>query len=194
MLDPEAMRARAGTVVPRLIGGVLALVLLLYALAALADAVLVGWLRVLGPGWASLAAAITYLVLAVLVLAGSRHIALRRRTVRAARPVVPLSAYGLLADVVRDRPAVTLLVLDLHPARRGMASSLQMFVGSGANAITAGVIAPFVMHSTLGLAAATVGLMSIGLVAWITVGRRWPLIGRLEDAAVAGRPSMSVGG
>ena len=110
MLDPEAMRARAGTVVPRLIGGVLALVLLLYALAALADAVLVGWLRVLGPGWASLAAAITYLVLTVLVLAGSRHIALRRRTVRAARPVVPLSAYGLLADVVRDRPAVTLLV------------------------------------------------------------------------------------
>ena len=113
-------------------------------------------------------------------------------TAQASWAMLPLMVYAFgWAMMV---PAVTLLVLDLHPARRGMASSLQMFVGSGANAITAGVIAPFVMHSTLGLAAATVGLMSIGLVAWITVGRRWPLIGRLEDAAVAGRPSMSVGG
>ena len=77
-------------------------------------------------------------------------------------------------------PVVTLLVLDLHPARRGMASSLQMFVGSGANAITAGVIAPFVMHSTRALALASIGLMGIGLVAWVTVRRRWPQIGAPE--------------
>jgi DHA1 family bicyclomycin/chloramphenicol resistance-like MFS transporter len=49
-------------------------------------------------------------------------------------------------------PVVTLLVLDLHPERRGMASSLQMFVGSTANGIVAGVIAPLVMHSTVALA------------------------------------------
>jgi len=79
-------------------------------------------------------------------------------------------------------PVVTLQVLDLHPARRGMASSLQMFVGSGANAITAGVIAPFVMHSTRALAAASIGLMCIGLFAWLTVRRRWPHIGAPESS------------
>ena len=45
-------------------------------------------------------------------------------------------------------PVVTLLVLDLVPERRGMASSLQAFVGSTANGLVAGVVAPLVMHST----------------------------------------------
>ena len=75
-------------------------------------------------------------------------------------------------------PVVTLLVLDLHPDRRGMASSLQMFVGSMANGLVAGVIAPLVMHSTLGLAAASMAMMCVGLVAWVVVRRRWPKIGR----------------
>ena len=90
-------------------------------------------------------------------------------------------------------PAITLLVLDLHPARRGMASSLQMFVGSGANAITAGVIAPFVMDSTRAMALASIMLMAIGLVGWIVLRRRWPAIGRMEDAAPGSRPRVSVG-
>ena len=50
-------------------------------------------------------------------------------------------------------PVVTLLVLDLHPERRGMASSLQAVIGSTANGLVAGVIAPLVMHSTLGAGA-----------------------------------------
>jgi DHA1 family bicyclomycin/chloramphenicol resistance-like MFS transporter len=75
-------------------------------------------------------------------------------------------------------PVVTLLVLDLHPERRGMASSLQMFVGSTANGIVAGVIAPLVMHSTVGLAAASVLMMSLGLCAWFYIRRRWPDIGQ----------------
>ena len=79
-------------------------------------------------------------------------------------------------------PVVTLLVLDLHPARRGMASSLQMFVGSTANGLVAGVVAPLVMHSTLGLAAASMAMMGIGLVAWMVVRRRWPTIGRAHVA------------
>jgi len=76
-------------------------------------------------------------------------------------------------------PVVTLLVLDLHPERRGMASSLQAFIGSSANGLVAGVIAPLVMHSTLGLAAVSLGMMLIGLVAWVLLHRRWPAIGRL---------------
>jgi DHA1 family bicyclomycin/chloramphenicol resistance-like MFS transporter len=75
-------------------------------------------------------------------------------------------------------PVVTLLVLDLHPERRGMASSLQAFVGSIANGLVAGVIAPLVMHSTVALAAASLAMMSVGLIAWIVLHHLWPDIGR----------------
>ena len=75
-------------------------------------------------------------------------------------------------------PVVTLLVLDLHPERRGMASSLQMFVGSTANGIVAGVISPMVMHSTVGLAAASLTMMCLGLGSWMYIRRRWPETGQ----------------
>ncbi len=74
-------------------------------------------------------------------------------------------------------PVVTLLVLDLHPARRGMASSLQIFIGSTANGIVAGVVSPWVMHSTVALASASLCMMGVGLVAWMFIRRRWPYIG-----------------
>ena len=63
-------------------------------------------------------------------------------------------------------PVVTLMVLDMAPDRRGMASSLQACVGSAANGLVAGVVAPLVMHSTVALAVASMGLMGVGLVAW----------------------------
>jgi DHA1 family bicyclomycin/chloramphenicol resistance-like MFS transporter len=113
-------------------------------------------------------------------------------TAHASWAMLPLMVYAFGWALMV--PVVTLLVLDLHPARRGMASSLQMFVGSGANAITAGVIAPFVMHSTAWLAVAMVLLMGIGLFAWITLRRRWPLIGRMEDAAAIPRPGVAGAG
>jgi MFS transporter, DHA1 family, multidrug resistance protein len=69
-------------------------------------------------------------------------------------------------------PAVTLMALDQVPERRGMASSVQSCVGSLANAAVAGVLAPLVMHSTVGLAFASVGLMSAGIVAWLWVKPR----------------------
>jgi DHA1 family bicyclomycin/chloramphenicol resistance-like MFS transporter len=69
-------------------------------------------------------------------------------------------------------PVVTLMVLDLVPERRGMASSLQAFVGSMANALVAGVIAPLVMHSAEALAVTSLLMMSIGVFAWIWVKPR----------------------
>ena len=75
-------------------------------------------------------------------------------------------------------PVVTLLVLDLYPERRGMASSLQAFIGSTANGIVAGVIAPLIMHSTVALAAVSLLMMGIGLLAWLYLHHRWPEIGR----------------
>ena len=69
-------------------------------------------------------------------------------------------------------PVVTLMVLDLVPERRGMASSFQAFIGSMANGLVAGVIAPLVMHSTVALALASTLMMSIGVFAWIWVKPR----------------------
>ncbi len=69
-------------------------------------------------------------------------------------------------------PVVTLMVLDLFPERRGMAASLQAFVGSASNGLVAGVLSPLVMHSTVGLALASLLLMLVGLFAWGWLQRR----------------------
>jgi DHA1 family bicyclomycin/chloramphenicol resistance-like MFS transporter len=69
-------------------------------------------------------------------------------------------------------PVVTLLVLDLVPERRGMASSVQACIGSLANAAVAGVVAPLVMHSPLALAVTSLGMMLIGVFAWVWVKPR----------------------
>ena len=83
-------------------------------------------------------------------------------------------------------PVVTLLVLDLVPERRGMASSLQAFVGSTANGVVAGVISPLVMHSALGLATASLLMMCIGLTSWMYLHHRWPEIGSHAGATPGG--------
>ena len=84
-----------------------------------------------------------------------------------ALPPVALFAFGWSMMV----PVVTLMVLDLAPARRGMASSLQACVGSAANGLVAGVLTPLVMHSTVALALSSLGLMSVGLLAWVWLRR-----------------------
>jgi DHA1 family bicyclomycin/chloramphenicol resistance-like MFS transporter len=63
-----------------------------------------------------------------------------------------------------------------------MASSLQAVIGSTANGIVAGVIAPLVMHSTQAIAIASLLMMGVGLGAWIFAHWRWPEIGRLATA------------
>ncbi|MDD2925191.1 multidrug effflux MFS transporter [Rhodoferax sp.] len=78
-------------------------------------------------------------------------------------------------------PVVTLLVLDLHPERRGMASSLQAFIGSSANGLVAGVVTPLVMHSAVSLAAASIAMLSVGLLAWLGLRKRWPDIGSVIE-------------
>ncbi len=83
-------------------------------------------------------------------------------------PLIALFAFGWALMV----PVVTLLVLDQAPDRRGMASSLQACIGSAANALVAGGIAPLVMHSTRALAVASLVMMGIGIVAWAWVKPR----------------------
>ena len=47
--------------------------------------------------------------------------------------------------------------------------SLQAFVGSSANGLVAGLVAPLVMHSAIALAATSLAMMSIGVVSWLWV-------------------------
>jgi len=90
--------------------------------------------------------------------------------------LLPIAVFGFGWSLMV--PVVTLLALDLNPQRRGLASSLQAVIGSTANGIVAGAIAPLVMHSTLLLAITSLLMMGVGLLAWIYVHHRWPEIGR----------------
>lgn len=94
--------------------------------------------------------------------------------------IVPLAIYAFGWALMV--PVVTLLGLDLHPERRGMAASLQAVVGSSANGLVAGVLAPLVMHSAIGLATTSLVLMLVGLLAWAFLHWRWPQIGRSPAA------------
>jgi DHA1 family bicyclomycin/chloramphenicol resistance-like MFS transporter len=88
----------------------------------------------------------------------------------AAWALLPIAVYSLGWALLT--PVVTLMLLDVVPERRGLASSLQAVIGSVANGIVAGALAPLVMHSTLALAIASMGLMSVGLAAWTALGMR----------------------
>ncbi|WP_119290442.1 multidrug effflux MFS transporter [Azohydromonas sediminis] len=84
-------------------------------------------------------------------------------------------------------PVVTLLVLDQAPQRRGMASSLQACLGSLANALVAGAIAPLVMHSMLALALTSLAFLGIGIAAWAWVRRRVAVPAAHGDDAASAR-------
>ena len=43
---------------------------------------------------------------------------------------------------------------------------------------SAGVLAPLVMHSTVGLAVTSLAMLCVGLIAWIYLHHRWPEIGQ----------------
>jgi MFS transporter, DHA1 family, multidrug resistance protein len=81
-------------------------------------------------------------------------------------------------------PAITLMVLDMFADRRGMASSLQICVSSAFNGLTAGVLAPIAMQSTLGLAIGSAALFTVGLAAWL-------LYRRLDSAPVAAQATSA---
>jgi DHA1 family bicyclomycin/chloramphenicol resistance-like MFS transporter len=69
-------------------------------------------------------------------------------------------------------PVVTLMVLDVFPERRGMASSMPACIGAVANGLVAGGVGPLVMHSTLALALAQTAFLGLGIAAWLWVGPR----------------------
>ncbi len=86
--------------------------------------------------------------------------------------LVPVTLYAFGWSLMT--PLVTLMLLDLSPQRRGLASSLQTGVGAAINGVVAGVVAPAVMHGTRSLALAAAALFALGLLAWLWVRHRLP--------------------
>jgi DHA1 family bicyclomycin/chloramphenicol resistance-like MFS transporter len=80
--------------------------------------------------------------------------------------VAPLFFYTFGMSVVA--PAATLLALDLFPHIRGTVASCQSFATTLLGAVVAGVIAPFLSHSVLWLAAGQMAFSASALVLWLT--------------------------
>jgi len=73
-------------------------------------------------------------------------------------------------------PSVTLLLLDLFPTMRGLASSLQGFVQFAFSGIVAGSIAPFLARSLEALLAGMAAFALASLVVWLMY--RWRVAAR----------------
>jgi len=78
--------------------------------------------------------------------------------------VLPIAVYTL--GMALAMPSLTLLALDLFPARRGLASSCLSFLHVGLNVITAGALVPLLWGSPLTLAAGMAGFLSLGGLAF----------------------------
>ena len=110
----------------------------------------------------------------VIMLAVSLRQPRAQPAVRAERLVGPVAAGDLFAfGWALMVPVVTLMVLDLVPERRGMASSFQAFIGSMANGLVAGVdrAAGDAFDDRCSRSRRS-RMMSIGIVAWIWVKPR----------------------
>ena len=79
--------------------------------------------------------------------------------------VLPLFFYTLGMTVAM--PSLTLLALNLFPARRGMASSCQGFIQTATNSLIAGVVAPLLCATSLMLAWGQFLLAGTGLLAFV---------------------------
>ena len=78
--------------------------------------------------------------------------------------VMPIFIYAI--GTATAYPSLSLLVMDLFPFRRGMATSLSAFVGGMINALVAGVISPTLSHSPALLAWGMGAMMLSGLICW----------------------------
>jgi MFS transporter, DHA1 family, multidrug resistance protein len=76
--------------------------------------------------------------------------------------LLPVYTFGIALAF----PILTLAMLDLFPANRGAASSVQTFVSLVSNALIAGALAPAVAFSLPMLAGTTLVLTAIGYLMW----------------------------
>jgi DHA1 family bicyclomycin/chloramphenicol resistance-like MFS transporter len=79
--------------------------------------------------------------------------------------VLPLFFYTFGMSIAA--PGATLLVLDLFPHIRGTVASCQSFTQTMLAALVSGLIAPFLSHSVLWLAAGQLAFTLVGLLLWL---------------------------
>jgi DHA1 family bicyclomycin/chloramphenicol resistance-like MFS transporter len=84
--------------------------------------------------------------------------------------VLPIMLYTMGSSVVM--PTASLLMIDLFPTTRGLASSLQGCFHFALAAINAGSIAPLLAHSLKALALGMAVFTAASLVLWLTYRRR----------------------
>ena len=84
--------------------------------------------------------------------------------------VLPIMIYTMGSAIVM--PSITLLLLDLFPAMRGMVSSLQGFLHFALAAVIAGTIAPFLAQSLKGLASGMAGFTVASVALWALYRQR----------------------
>jgi DHA1 family bicyclomycin/chloramphenicol resistance-like MFS transporter len=79
--------------------------------------------------------------------------------------VMPITIFTTGSSLVM--PSATLILLDLFPAFRGMASSVQGFLQFTLSAVVAGTVAPFVAGSLKMLAGGMAGFTLAGFALWL---------------------------
>ena len=79
--------------------------------------------------------------------------------------VLPIFVYTVGLGITM--PSITVLVLDLMPERRGLASSMIGFTQSGFSAVLAGLISHQVYESALSLALCSLVMVTLGLACWL---------------------------
>jgi DHA1 family bicyclomycin/chloramphenicol resistance-like MFS transporter len=86
--------------------------------------------------------------------------------------VLPIFVFCIGSSIVM--PSVTLILLDLFPTMRGLASSLAGFVQFSLSAVNAGTIAPFLAGSLWTLALGMSGFSAASLACWLIYRHRLP--------------------
>jgi DHA1 family bicyclomycin/chloramphenicol resistance-like MFS transporter len=84
--------------------------------------------------------------------------------------VIPVMIYTLGSSLMM--PSVTLLVLDLFPSMRGLASSLQGFMQFAFSGFVAGTIAPFLARSLVALLLGMTAFTLASFATWLCYRRR----------------------
>ncbi len=84
--------------------------------------------------------------------------------------VLPITVFTLGSSLVM--PSLTLILLDLFPTMRGLASSLQGFVQFAFSGFVAGTIAPLLAQSLVGLALGMLAFTTASHALWLAYQRR----------------------
>ena len=103
-----------------------------------------------------------------------------------ASPPIPLQQFLLFvvgAGAQLVFPVLTLRMLDLFPALRGSAASVQAFIALMVSSITMGIVVPLLQGSLLTLAAGSFAGTTLGFVLWRVVRRHHP-VNEVHDDAV----------